>query len=145
MLFGKVYGFSSVKEVLAKANEEKSGDQLAGIAAADAQERVAAKIVLAGLTLAAALVLFGSFFAHQHLIDILFSGTQASVLPIRIEQGIREHIFAIVPERRDDAAFNIRLTYQVQGAYYAYSENQRRFGPDAVLAELDGITRSLYA
>ena len=51
MLFGKVYGFSSVKEVLAKANEEKSGDQLAGIAAADAQERVAAKIVLAGLTL----------------------------------------------------------------------------------------------
>ncbi len=89
--------------------------------------------------------LFGSFFAHQHLIDILFSGTQASVLPIRIEQGIREHIFAIVPERRDDAAFNIRLTYQVQGAYYAYSENQRRFGLDAVLAELDGITRSLYA
>ena len=51
MLFGKVYGFSSGKEVLAKANEEKSGDQLAGIAAADAQERVAAKIVLAGLTL----------------------------------------------------------------------------------------------
>ena len=33
--------------------------------------------------------LFGSYFAHQHLIDILFSGTQASVLPIRIEQGIR--------------------------------------------------------
>lgn len=32
-LFGTVYQFGSVKEVLAKANEEKSGDQLAGIAA----------------------------------------------------------------------------------------------------------------
>ena len=50
-LFGKVYQFSSVKEVLAKANEEKSGDRLAGIAAEDAQERVAAKIVLSELRL----------------------------------------------------------------------------------------------
>jgi len=50
-LFGHTYVFSSVKEVLAKANEEKSGDKLAGIAAADARERVAAKVVLAELTL----------------------------------------------------------------------------------------------
>ena len=31
-LFGKVYQFTSVKEVLAKANEEKSGDKLVGVA-----------------------------------------------------------------------------------------------------------------
>lgn len=51
MLTGQVYAFDSVKEVLAKANELKSGDQLAGVAAKSAQERVAAKIVLAQLTL----------------------------------------------------------------------------------------------
>ncbi len=50
-LLGKTYTFSGVKEVLAKANEEKSGDQLAGLAAATAQERVAAKVVLSQLTL----------------------------------------------------------------------------------------------
>ena len=37
-------------EVFAKANEEKSGDQLAAIAARTERERVAAKIVLADLT-----------------------------------------------------------------------------------------------
>lgn len=37
---------------MAKANEEKSGDQLAGIAAEDAKERMAAKLVLSELTLA---------------------------------------------------------------------------------------------
>ncbi|HBM75646.1 MAG TPA: hypothetical protein DD429_08855, partial [Clostridiaceae bacterium] len=37
-LFGKVYQFKSVKEVLAKANEEKSGDKLAGIAASTVSE-----------------------------------------------------------------------------------------------------------
>ncbi len=51
-LLGKTYTFASVKEVLAKANEPKSGDTLAGIAAADAKERIAAKTVLSQLTVA---------------------------------------------------------------------------------------------
>ncbi len=50
-LFGKVYAFRDVKDLLAKANEEKSGDRLAGIAAESDEERVAAKIVLADLPL----------------------------------------------------------------------------------------------
>src|SRR5262252_4447922 len=40
-----------LRELFAKANEEKSGDQLAGIAALSEQERVAAKHALADLTL----------------------------------------------------------------------------------------------
>jgi ethanolamine ammonia-lyase large subunit len=51
-LLGQRYSFDDVKEVLAKASERKSGDELAGVAAQDPKERVAAKIVLAGLTLA---------------------------------------------------------------------------------------------
>ncbi len=50
-LFGKVYDFKSIMEVMAKANEEKSGDKLAGIAAESSEERVAAKVVLSHLTL----------------------------------------------------------------------------------------------
>ena len=50
-LFGHVYEFKNICEVMAKANEEKSGDRLAGIAAETAEERVAAKVVLANLTL----------------------------------------------------------------------------------------------
>ena len=45
------YRFSHLRELLAKANEEKSGDQLAGIAAATERERVAAKSALADLPL----------------------------------------------------------------------------------------------
>jgi len=50
-LFGKTFSFRDVRDVLAKANEEKSGDRLAGIAALSGEERVAAKVVLAGLSL----------------------------------------------------------------------------------------------
>ena len=50
-LLGKTYTFRDVKEVLAKANEEKTGDSLAGLAAETARERIAAKVVLSALTL----------------------------------------------------------------------------------------------
>jgi ethanolamine ammonia-lyase large subunit len=49
---GTRYRFASVKEVLAKANPPKSGDDLAQVSARDAVERVAARAVLAELTLA---------------------------------------------------------------------------------------------
>jgi ethanolamine ammonia-lyase large subunit len=45
------FEFSGLREVFAKANEEKSGDQLMGLAARTERERIAAKIVLAGITL----------------------------------------------------------------------------------------------
>src|SRR5258707_9219444 len=45
------YHFADLRELLAKANEVKSGDQLAGIAAASERERVAAKSALADLPL----------------------------------------------------------------------------------------------
>lgn len=50
-LANNLYSFDSVKDVMAKANEVKSGDELAGIAAKDATERVAAKVVLSQLTI----------------------------------------------------------------------------------------------
>ena len=37
-LANNLYSFDSVKDVMAKANEVKSGDELAGIAAKDATE-----------------------------------------------------------------------------------------------------------
>jgi ethanolamine ammonia-lyase large subunit len=46
------FHFADLRELFAKANEEKSGDQLAGIAATSEQQRVAAKEKLADLTLA---------------------------------------------------------------------------------------------
>lgn len=51
-LYGHTYEFSSIKEVLGKANEMRSGDRLIGIAAETSMERVAAKVVLANMTVA---------------------------------------------------------------------------------------------
>ncbi|HEV3143748.1 MAG TPA: ethanolamine ammonia-lyase subunit EutB [Gemmataceae bacterium] len=49
---GERFTFADLRELFAKANEAKAGDQLAGIAAETERERVAAKSVLADLPLA---------------------------------------------------------------------------------------------
>ena len=47
----QIFTFKSVTDVLAKANSEKSGDALDGIAAESATERVAAKLCLSRMQL----------------------------------------------------------------------------------------------
>ncbi|GAA1241305.1 ethanolamine ammonia-lyase subunit EutB [Pseudonocardia aurantiaca] len=51
-LGGHTYEFADLKALLAAATPQRSGDVLAGVAAASEQERVAAQMVLAGLPLA---------------------------------------------------------------------------------------------
>lgn len=49
VLGGKTYQFPSIKTVMAKASEKKSGDEMAGLAAENDTERIAAKEVLSDL------------------------------------------------------------------------------------------------
>lgn len=52
-LFGTTYEFPDLRVLMGKANEEKSGDRLAGLAADCAAERAAARFILAELPLSA--------------------------------------------------------------------------------------------
>ncbi len=45
------FAFADLRAVFARASEQKSGDQLAGLAARSERERVAAKLALADVTL----------------------------------------------------------------------------------------------
>jgi ethanolamine ammonia-lyase large subunit len=50
-LRGERFVFADLKQLLARANEQKSGDELAGIAARSERERIAAKLALADVRL----------------------------------------------------------------------------------------------
>ena len=48
---GRVHRFDDLRQLLAKATPARSGDELAGLAAASAEERVAARMTLADVPL----------------------------------------------------------------------------------------------
>jgi ethanolamine ammonia-lyase large subunit len=93
------YRFSDIREVLAKANEEKSGDQLAGIAATSERERVAAKSALADMP----------------LLDLL----NDPVIPPEIDEVTR-----LIIESHDASAFE-RVRSLTVGAFREFILNDR--------------------
>src|ERR1700756_4178528 len=77
----KGFQFRDLADLFAKANEEKSGDQLAGLAARSEQERVAAKRKLADLTL--------QEIVDQPLIDPADDDVSALLLETLDQHGFR--------------------------------------------------------
>src|SRR5213592_455977 len=78
---GERFAFADLRELFAKANEEKSGDQLAGLAARSERERVAAKCKLADLPLAE--------IAQQPLIDPSADDVSSLILQTFDEEAFR--------------------------------------------------------
>ena len=75
------FAFRDLRELFAKANEEKSGDQLAGLAARSERERVAAKCKLADLPLAE--------IVQQPLIDPSADDVSSLILQTFDEEAFR--------------------------------------------------------
>ena len=85
--------FSNLRELLAKANEDKSGDQLAGLAAGSERERVAAKRKLADLTLDA--------IVQQPLIDPAQDDVSRLILETYDQEAFRNFRSMTVGEFRE--------------------------------------------
>src|ERR1700683_2629211 len=133
--------FSDLRELFAKANEEKSGDRLAGIAAGSESERVAAKPKLADLTLAE--------IVQQPLIDpseddvtrlILETFNQDSFRPIKsLTVGeFRDHILDDATLEADLKQLQWALTPEIAAAVTKIMSNK-----DLVLAaaKIRNVTR----
>lgn len=84
--------------------------------------------------------LFQAYQAKNTLIQILFSDTRSMLLPQKITQAIKDLLFRIRPEYRDDPEKNIRFTYQIYGGYYAYKENQQ-YDPSYTVSVISNMTK----
>ena len=99
------FAFRDLRDLMAKANEEKSGDQLAGIAARSERERVAAKRKLADLSLAE--------IVRQPLIDPSQDEVSRLLLESHDVEGFRQIQSKTVGEFRefilDDTTSEVQL------------------------------------
>ncbi len=69
--------------------------------------------------------LFNAFHSQECLIDILFSGNQAAILPLRIEQELMQFIGNMLPKA--DKSLAVLLTYHIQGSFNAYERYRRNY------------------
>ena len=65
-------------------------------------------------------------------------------LPEKIEDGIKQHLFSVKPELKDDVFTNVKITYQLMGSFYAIFEYETKFGAEKVIDAVDKMTSRLY-
>lgn len=68
--------------------------------------------------------MFLAYLSQNSLTVILFSGSQRNHLVDRIETSIKELVFRKYPEYRKDEAWNIILSYCIQGGYHTFQRNR---------------------
>ena len=63
---------------------------------------------------------------YSSTLTVLFAGAQMAMIPVLLENQIRERIWEQSPELREDIELSIRLTYHIQGSYHAYMRHAHR-------------------
>jgi len=77
--------------------------------------------------------IFQSFVSRREQILILFDRSGSNVLPAAIDSALKDSICQHRPELRQNVQFQVSLTYQIYGAYYAFIEHNKRFRNSAIL------------
>ena len=81
-----------------------------------------------------------AFNSQLPLINTVFSGSRSAFLPISLEKKVKNFVFQAYPHLKDDASFNIMLTYEIMGGYFAYVENYQQFGVQKVADVIGNIS-----
>lgn len=88
--------------------------------------------------------LFHAFHAHQALIEVLFSGSQSSILPLSIEKELKEHIFQTLPSARDNAKLNILLSYHIIAGHHVYQQYHKKYDIDYIMDVISETINTSY-
>lgn len=83
--------------------------------------------------------LVNGFYAQQNLIETLFSGNQAGVLPLRVEKELRAYLHRILPETGAEA--DMLLTYQIQGSFSVYQTYYKDHSMEQIIRFLGAISQ----
>lgn len=88
--------------------------------------------------------LYHAFLSHETMIEILFSGTQISVLANTIEAELKSELLRSMPEDKQNeykqnAHLNIILTYQILGGFYTFLSCRKEYGAERVIEVLADI------
>lgn len=66
---------------------------------------------------------FNAYLANAEIVNIVFTGSRAALLPQKTEAVLKETIYSIHPEYREDLEINVMLSMMIYGGFYAFKTN----------------------
>ncbi len=67
--------------------------------------------------------MFRAYASKRKIIYTLFADSRSSALPAMIEKSIKDLVYRLRPEYKNDVRRNVALSYLIYGGYYAYITN----------------------
>lgn len=64
--------------------------------------------------------LINALLSKKSLTNIIFSGSREAIYAKKLEQRLKEHIFELYPEYRENLVWDITLTMIIQGGFSAF-------------------------
>lgn len=65
-----------------------------------------------------------ALLSQSSLFDTLFSGERAAILSTRIEQGLKNKIYTLYPEYKNNLEMDVLLTILIQGGFHAFASHR---------------------
>ena len=61
-----------------------------------------------------------------------------------LEKELKDYIFKVIPEAKDDPKVNILLTFQIQGGFYTYQKYHKQYDIDYMMDVLNEAYKIKY-
>lgn len=87
--------------------------------------------------------LIQSFISQKELINLLFSGSRSAIFSTKIEKVIKNNIYDLHPEYKNNLEWDIKLTVLIQGCYYAFTAHQNDTDITALSDIIGNINKTL--
>ncbi len=83
-----------------------------------------------------------AYMSRENFIHVLFSGSRTNMLLIRTESSLKDIIFSLRPDYKENITANVLFTLTIYGGFYAF-EKCRFFGEDSVIDILSEINQKI--
>ena len=83
-----------------------------------------------------------AYMSRENFIHVLFSGSRTNMLLIRTENSLKDIIFSLRPDYKENITANVLFTLSIYGGFYAF-EKCRSFGEDSVIDILSEINQKI--
>lgn len=83
-----------------------------------------------------------AFIGKSTIINTVFSGSRAFILPKRIEEDLLQKIQKTNPEELNNPSFRIALSYRVYGGFYAYFNNAKTFKTEDIIRTFERLSKN---
>lgn len=83
-----------------------------------------------------------AYLSHESLIQTLFSGSRSHSFLVCLENGLKETIFTLRPDYKDNVVANVVLTYGVYGGFYAF-QKRRSFNDNSIIDVVVSLNKKI--